>query len=82
MRHPGFLPVLLFDYEMQPTGSSETSIDFQRLHGVMSYETEPFVRTAVRILNPTKGISIILFYKIISLVRFQDHMSSSSYPLW
>jgi hypothetical protein len=39
--------------KMEVTFSSETSVDFQRLLGIISQEIELFITTAVRTTNPT-----------------------------
>jgi hypothetical protein len=39
--------------KMETRCSSETSVVFSRLHGVISQYTELFIKTAVRTSNPT-----------------------------
>jgi hypothetical protein len=42
---------------MEAICSSETSVDFNGLHGVISQKIELLITTALRTSNPTEGLS-------------------------
>jgi hypothetical protein len=61
-----FTLVSCLDYSatlnMEATCSSETSVDFHGLHGVISQKMELFITTAMKTSDPTTLMTTSLFY--------------------
>jgi hypothetical protein len=69
--------------KMEATYSSETSIDFQDVHGVISQKIDLFLTTAVRTSNPIYHIyscNVLLRIMSIPALLFRERKNKDSPP--